>query len=80
MEEQPIKQQPSQGPAEEPAEERQKPEVQENESKYVKYICAKCNYKFSRRRTSSASLRCPYCGSKNVSEDTFNLNRLIDES
>jgi DNA-directed RNA polymerase subunit RPC12/RpoP len=49
------------------------------EPKYVKWICGKCNYKFSRKEDSPVALRCPYCGSKNLAEDRFDINQAIAE-
>lgn len=44
-----------------------------------KYNCNMCRFKFSYKQGSSMKLRCPNCGSENVSVDTFNLNTMIDE-
>jgi hypothetical protein len=45
--------------------------------KYVRYICNKCNYKFSMKRDSPVMVRCQYCGCAQVSEDDFDLDRMI---
>jgi len=46
----------------------------------VKYVCGKCNYKFTRKEESKAAFRCPYCGSENINEDSFDLNQVIKEA
>lgn len=46
----------------------------------VKYICTKCNYRFTRKRNSKIALRCPYCGKEDVVENNIDINRMIDES
>lgn len=33
----------------------------------INYVCKTCNYKFKRKKDSSA-IACPYCGSKKVDE------------
>ena len=45
---------------------------------YKKYACDKCNYRFRFRVNTKKALRCPYCGNDNVSEDKFDLNKLVD--
>ena len=58
--------------AEEPQELR---EVKE----FAKYVCKKCNYKFTRKTGTTQALKCPYCGGENVEEDTFDINQAIRE-
>jgi len=54
-------------------------EQMEPKKDFVKYVCLKCKYKFNQKVGSSAALRCPYCGSPDVEEDKFNLNKTISE-
>jgi len=53
---------------------------QSSERKYVKYVCNKCNYKFSMKKDSPVAQRCPYCGGDNIIEDNFDINQMIEES
>jgi len=46
----------------------------------TKYICNACRYKFVHKKGTTANLRCPYCSSENVIEDTFSIGKMIDES
>jgi DNA-directed RNA polymerase subunit RPC12/RpoP len=45
----------------------------------IKYICSKCNYKFTRKASTSQALRCPYCSGSTIEEDTFDLDQTIRE-
>jgi transposase-like protein len=47
---------------------------------YQRFICHKCNYRFTMKRGTQVSLRCPYCGGQNVVEDDFDLNTMIREA
>ncbi len=47
---------------------------------FEKYICMKCHYKFTRKVGSNIALRCPYCSSTDIEQDTFDINRAIKES
>ncbi|MGM5481923.1 MAG: hypothetical protein ACQESF_00530 [Nanobdellota archaeon] len=46
---------------------------------YLKYVCPQCGYKFRFRVNTKKVLRCPNCASKNVVQDKFDLNRLVDK-
>ena len=46
---------------------------------FIKYICSKCNYKFTRKASTSQALRCPYCSGSTIEEDTFDLSETIRE-
>jgi len=46
----------------------------------VKYICGKCQYRFSLKKDSPVKVRCPYCSSENVSVDTFDVDQAIKEA
>jgi DNA-directed RNA polymerase subunit RPC12/RpoP len=58
-----------------PQENQKRPPVKE----FIKYICSKCNYKFTRKASSSQALRCPYCSGSTIEEDTFDLSETIRE-
>jgi DNA-directed RNA polymerase subunit RPC12/RpoP len=47
---------------------------------YIRYKCYRCNYKFSMKRGSPVTVRCPYCGGENVIEDDFDLNRMLQDT
>jgi len=48
--------------------------------KFLKFICDKCSYKFSRKEGSPVALRCPYCGANELSEDKFDVDQAIKEA
>jgi len=49
------------------------------QSDYVKYICERCRYKFTRKEDSRIALRCPYCSSTELVEDKFDIDQAISE-
>jgi len=46
----------------------------------VKYICKKCQYRFSMKKDTAVTIRCPYCSDESVAEDTFDVDQAIQEA
>jgi DNA-directed RNA polymerase subunit RPC12/RpoP len=48
-------------------------------SEPVKLICMKCHYKFSFKKGSNKSLRCPYCSSGDLMKDESTADKIIED-
>jgi hypothetical protein len=54
-------------------------DVRTNADLKVNFVCMSCNYKFSLKKGSNHSLKCPFCDSTSVQVNDVNAYSILDE-
>jgi len=55
-------------------------EEEKPKTDYKKMFCNRCKYRFRFKQGTSMAMRCPNCGDPDISEDRFDINKVIEES
>ena len=54
-------------------------EISQKDEAHINLICKDCRYKFRIKKKQNTIIKCPYCSSKSLMRDEFDINKVIEE-